>query len=108
GPVRALAHAAWAVLRWCARVVMACARGCARVVMACARGCARVVVACARLLLLLGRPLRPCGPLGGRIAPFFLLPGRFLPAGFRLTVGGWLASARPSAPSPPTTYGRNR
>ena len=95
--VRALAHAVWAVLRWCARVVVACARG-----------WVRVFVACARLLRLLGRPLRPCGRLLGRIALFFLLRCSFLPAGFRLTVGGWLVSARPSAPSPPTAYGRNR
>jgi hypothetical protein len=84
GAVRAVAHAVWAALRWCARVL----------------------VACVRLLRPLGRPLRPCGRLLGRTTLAFLIRCSFLPAGFRLTVGGWLASARPSAPSPPTAHRR--
>lgn len=92
GPVRAVAHALWAVVTGVRAVL---------------RWFARVVVACARLLRPLGRPLRPCGRLLGRIALFFLLRCSFLPAGFRLTVGGWLASARPPAPSPPTAHRRN-
>jgi hypothetical protein len=84
-PVRALAHAVWAVLRLCARVL----------------------VACGRLLLRLGRPLRPCGRLLRRIALSCLIRCSFLPAGFRLTVGSWLASARPPASSPPTAHRRS-
>lgn len=90
--LRAVAHAVWAVVS---------------AVWAMLRWFARVVVACVRLLRPLGRPLRPCGRLLGRIALFFLLRCSFLPAGFRLTVGGWLASARPPAPSPPTARRRN-
>ena len=93
GPVRVLAravwvvaHAMWAVLRWCGRAV----------------------VASVRLLRPLGRPLRACGRQLSRIALFFLIRSSFLPAGFRLTVGCWLASGPPSAPSPPTAYWRNR
>lgn len=89
----ALAHAVWAVLRWCARVIASCGRA---------------VVSCVRLLRPLGRPLRPCGRLLGRIALFFLIRCSFLPAGFRLTVGCWLAPARRPAASPPTAYRRNR
>ena len=92
-PVRAVAHAVWAV---------------AQAVWAVLRWCARAVVTCARLLRRLLRPLRPCGRMLGRIALFLLIRCGFLPAGLRLTVGGWLASGRPAAPSPPTTHRRNR
>lgn len=88
-PVRATAHAVWAVLRWCVRVLVACA------------------CLLRPLGRLLGRPLRPCGRLLGRIALAFLIRCSFLPAGFRLIVGGWLASAHASAPSPPTAHRRN-
>ena len=99
GPVRALGHAIWAALRVCARAL----------------------VACGRWLRPLGRPLRPCGRLLGFCTRRLLRPGgrllcrislcclvrcRFLPVGFRLTVGSWLAAARPSAPSPPAAHRR--
>lgn len=93
GPAHALVHAVRAVLRWCARAVVSCARA---------------VVSCVRLLRPFGRPLRPCGRLLGRIALFFLIRCSFLPAGFRLTAGCWLAPARPPTASPPTAYRRSR
>jgi len=99
-PVRAVARAAWAV----ARAVWAVARAVWFVL----RWCGRAVMTCARLLRPLGRPLRPCGRLLGQIALLFLIRCSLLPAGFRLTVGGWLASARPPVPYPPTAHRRNR
>lgn len=84
-PVRALGHAAWAVLCLCSRAL----------------------IACGRLLRPLTRPLWPCGRLFRRIALTCLIRFSFLPAGFRLIVGSWLAAARPAAPYPPTAHRGN-
>jgi hypothetical protein len=85
GPVRALARAVWAVLCLCGRGA----------------------VACGRLLRPLTRPLWPCGRLLRRIALSCLIRFSFLPAGFRLIAGSWLAAPRPAAPHPPTAHRGN-
>jgi hypothetical protein len=93
GPVRALARAAWAFLRWCGRALAACSR---------------LLRPIGQLLRRCGRPLRPPGQVLRRAAVRCLTRWSFLPAGFRLTLGAWLVASHSAASAPPAAHRRNR
>ena len=98
-PVRALAHAAWAIARAVWAVICLCERagvGCCRLLLRPFMG----------LLRSSRRPLASCGQFLRAAAVRGLIACSFLPAGFRLTAGAWLGVHRPSAPIPPTARGR--